>query len=236
MSDCEKLIEKLDAALSKNSPEEFSETFGDDVGIVNDVFSIFDTTLEDGQPDYKKGLKTLATKYFPEEFCHYEYVASGAEDKATKTRMVKLKTRLYYKQLKFNLLREESEGYAKAIAELFSGDKYNDPQRTLSRLQKLIGQFNLDPNRVIDILLDCFEANSERANFYTGILSALKVSRQDLADILKRKFIFQEKLDGSAYSLCNLAAIICEQGLVELLPFFAFVSYLLILKTLKYLF
>jgi hypothetical protein len=225
MSKYEELIEKLDAAFINNSIDSFVENFGNDVGLATDVLSTFDTTVDDGQPDYKKGLKAIATKYFPEEFCHYEYVACGAEDKATKTRMVKLKTRLYYKQLKFNLLREESEGYAKTISELFSGDKYNDPLRTLARLQKLIGQFNLDPNRVIDILLDCFEANSERANFYTGILSALKVSRHDLADILKRKFIFQEKLDGSAYSLCNLAAIICEQGLVDLLPFFAFVSF-----------
>lgn len=126
--------------------------------------------------------------------------------------------------MKFNLLREESEGYAKTIAELFSGDKYNDPLRTLSRLQKLIGQFNLDPNRVIDILLDCFEANQERAAYYTGILNALQVNRNDLADILKRKFVYQEKVDGSAYSLCNLAGIICEQGLVDVVPFFAFLE------------
>lgn len=55
--------------------------------------------------------------------------------------MNKLRTRLYYKQLKFNLLREESEGYAKTISELFAGDQYNDPLRTLARLQKLIGWF-----------------------------------------------------------------------------------------------
>lgn len=34
------------------------------------------------------------------------------------TRFIKLKTKLFYKQQKFNLLREESEGYAKLITEL----------------------------------------------------------------------------------------------------------------------
>lgn len=34
------------------------------------------------------------------------------------TRFIKVKTNLFYKQQKFNLLREESEGYAKLITEL----------------------------------------------------------------------------------------------------------------------
>lgn len=34
------------------------------------------------------------------------------------TRFIKVKTKLFYKQQKFNLLREESEGYAKLITEL----------------------------------------------------------------------------------------------------------------------
>lgn len=34
------------------------------------------------------------------------------------TRFIKLKTKLFYKQQKFNLLREESEGYAKLVTEL----------------------------------------------------------------------------------------------------------------------
>ena len=34
------------------------------------------------------------------------------------TKFIKVKTKLFYKQQKFNLLREESEGYAKLITEL----------------------------------------------------------------------------------------------------------------------
>ena len=33
---------------------------------------------------------------------------------------VKIKTKLYYKQQKFNLLREENEGYAKLLTELLT--------------------------------------------------------------------------------------------------------------------
>jgi len=224
MEEPEKLIEKLEKAFTNDPPEKFTESLGSDPGLASDILASFDTHLDDEKTDFKKGLKAVAPEFFPEEFCKYEYVACGAEDAAIRSRLIKLKTRLYYKQLKFNLLREESEGYAKTIAELFSGDKYNDPMRTLSRLQKLIGQFNLDPNRVIDLLLDCFEANPERASYYTGILNALKINQGDLSDILKRKFIYQEKVEGSAYSLCNLAAVICEQKLIDILPFFSFLE------------
>ncbi|CAF1566481.1 unnamed protein product, partial [Adineta steineri] len=54
---------------------------------------------------------------------------------------VRIKTRLYYKQQKFNLLREESEGFAKTITELnqnFSITKLNS-QQLYDRLMALIG-------------------------------------------------------------------------------------------------
>ena len=38
--------------------------------------------------------------------------------KLAQTKFIKLKTRLFYKQQKFNLFREESEGYAKLVTEL----------------------------------------------------------------------------------------------------------------------
>ena len=75
-----------------------------------------------------------------------------------------------YRQQKFNLLREESEGYAKLLTELeacCSCVVVADPRvattplplspKTLqSRIHSLIGFFDLDPNRVLDVLLDAF--------------------------------------------------------------------------------
>ncbi|KAF6022557.1 THOC2 [Bugula neritina] len=71
---------------------------------------------------------------------------------------IKIKTKIYYKQQKFNLLREESEGYSKLITELSP-----DPsailsvEDTLKNIKSLIGCFNLDPNRVLDVVLQVFQ-------------------------------------------------------------------------------
>ena len=42
---------------------------------------------------------------------------------------VKIKTKLYYKQQKFNLLREENEGYAKLLTELLTAAPTADPHK-----------------------------------------------------------------------------------------------------------
>jgi len=88
------------------------------------------------------------------------------------TRIARIKTGLLYKQQKFNLLREENEGYAKlshefnvALSELPKGAfmdaaditaKSND---LLTVVNALIGYFELDPNRVLDNVLDICSQN-----------------------------------------------------------------------------
>ncbi|PIA91914.1 THO complex subunit 2 [Cercospora beticola] len=79
----------------------------------------------------------------------------------------KMKTRkttnMLYRQANFNLLREESEGYAKLITEYFNtaqqafakrdGDPYI-AEDAVQRVQALVGAFDLDVGRVLDITLD----------------------------------------------------------------------------------
>jgi hypothetical protein len=87
-------------------------------------------------------------------------------------------------QTKFNLLREESEGYAKLVtllhplsasasasASASSSASHEWPRphaptddasavaTTVERVRALIGHFRLDPNRVIDIAIDAFLAH-----------------------------------------------------------------------------
>ena len=69
-------------------------------------------------------------------------------------RQVRLNTSLLYRQQKFNLLREESEGYSKLIVTLISFSP-----STLDNVMSLIGYFNLDSNRVLDIILDVLIVN-----------------------------------------------------------------------------
>ncbi|KAK5111218.1 hypothetical protein LTR62_005246 [Meristemomyces frigidus] len=70
-------------------------------------------------------------------------------------------TTLLYKQANFNLLREETEGYAKLLTEYFNiaedSVKSTDPnvaENASQRIMALIGAFDLDVGRVLDITLD----------------------------------------------------------------------------------
>ncbi|KAI8376199.1 transcription factor/nuclear export subunit protein 2-domain-containing protein [Radiomyces spectabilis] len=85
-------------------------------------------------------------------------------------RLVRLNTSMLYKQNKFNLAREDMAGYSALINDILQGsidleyDAYGNPPATpLDRVPKFletissnIGIFHLDPNRVLDILLDFF--------------------------------------------------------------------------------
>jgi THO complex subunit 2 len=71
---------------------------------------------------------------------------------------VRVNTKLVYNQQKYNLLREESEGYAKVLTVLnnFGATALSDASApdVVVALQSLIGCFDLDPNRVFDLVLD----------------------------------------------------------------------------------
>lgn len=68
-------------------------------------------------------------------------------------------TNLIYRQANFNLLREESEGYSKLITEYFNVshvDNLGEPvaEDAFQRIKALVGSFDLDVGRVLDITLD----------------------------------------------------------------------------------
>ncbi|XP_052792425.1 THO complex subunit 2-like isoform X2 [Mya arenaria] len=129
---------------------------------------------------------------------------------------VKIKTRLYYKQQKFNLLREESEGYSKLVAELNQEITYKiTPAVMLQNIKSLIGCFNLDPNRVIDVLLESFENRPEVEDFYIPLIQSYVQDNETLCHCLGLKFQFF-KDDETPSSLFKLAAILLKNDLVHL--------------------
>ena len=72
-------------------------------------------------------------------------------------------TNLLYRQANYNLLREESEGYSKLVTELFTTSASEPPsaeviEEQFERIKGLIGTFDLDVGRVLDITLDVFAA------------------------------------------------------------------------------
>ena len=70
-------------------------------------------------------------------------------------------TNLLYRQSNHNLLREETEGFAKLITELYTTSDRHAPTSTnveeaFERVKGLIGTFDLDVGRVLDVTLDVF--------------------------------------------------------------------------------
>ncbi|KAG4301413.1 hypothetical protein PCK1_002339 [Pneumocystis canis] len=83
---------------------------------------------------------------------------------------IRINTSLLYKQTKFNLIREENEGYSKLIIEVnffLQSDILNNDKNMISlkikqmlnNITSLIGFFDLDSNRVLDILLTMASQN-----------------------------------------------------------------------------
>ncbi|KIK99679.1 hypothetical protein PAXRUDRAFT_822444 [Paxillus rubicundulus Ve08.2h10] len=104
---------------------------------------------------------------------------------------IRTRTGLFYKQNKFNLLREQSEGYSKLCVELMSSlgpshsPKDGRPVESIASIEdrsrmvwakvmSLIGYFDLDPNRALDVILDVLTVNI--ATHYTFFLSLLSFS------------------------------------------------------------
>ncbi|KAI0312477.1 transcription factor/nuclear export subunit protein 2-domain-containing protein [Amylostereum chailletii] len=104
-------------------------------------------------------------------------------------REVRARTGLFYKQNKFNLLREQSEGFSKLITEITSalppphstssGRPTESKEAMLARVQpvwehvvSLIGHFDLDPNRALDVILDVFSVHmAAHWSFFLALLS-----------------------------------------------------------------
>jgi THO complex subunit 2 len=91
--------------------------------------------------------------------------------------------------LKFNLFREESEGYAKLVTELLTVEPTDDENSIFNRISQLIGQFNLDPNRTVDLLLDCFACNNHCHRVFIGVLKLFNVELETLKRIILLKFV-----------------------------------------------
>lgn len=76
---------------------------------------------------------------------------------------IRQQTNLLYRQSNYNLLREETEGYSKLVTELFttsSGEALSSEivEETFERVKGMIGAFDLDVGRVLDVTLDVFAA------------------------------------------------------------------------------
>lgn len=99
----------------------------------------------------------------------------GAVNQMFGKKIVRTNTTILYKQKRFNLLREESEGYSKLIVEIyssaFSRNNMQKIENTASTIVSLIGYFDLDPVRTLDVFLDIAAMNLvAQSKFFIQVL------------------------------------------------------------------
>ncbi|MCL7046579.1 hypothetical protein MKW94_030124 [Papaver nudicaule] len=137
-----------------------------------------------------------------------------------KAKEVRVNTRLLYQQTKFNLLREESEGYAKLVTLLCQSGTEALPQNasgaTISTIKSLIGHFDLDPNRVFDIVLECFEIQPDN-HLFLDLIPIFPKSHA--SQILGFKFQYYQRMDVISpvpSGLYQLAAALVKADFINL--------------------
>eukprot|EP01031_Cornospumella_fuschlensis_P030654 gene30654-37039_t len=134
-------------------------------------------------------------------------------------RVIKANTSLVYKQQKYNLLREELEGYSKLVVLLENHcHSVDDLDFCLSQMLSIIGHFELDPNRVLDILLDLFEHEPHNL-CYLELLKQFHLG--NVAHVLGNKFLAYHQVDqvhsaGTPHSLYILSAVLLASEIVQL--------------------
>ena len=81
------------------------------------------------------------------------------KSEVARQRLVKANTRALYTQFKYNLLVEESEGWAKLSEALMADSLPASSAAYLARgVLGIAGRFSLDPNRVFQLMLEVMEA------------------------------------------------------------------------------
>ncbi|TKA78520.1 hypothetical protein B0A49_05121 [Cryomyces minteri] len=124
------------------------------------------TTLDQADRQSPKAMALIASSGVPPAVLLGELDGTELIDlglvRGTFIRMQTRKTTgLLYRQANYNLLREETEGYSKLLTEYFTTSNSSPPtgevvEETFLRVKALIGAFDLDVGRVIDITLDVF--------------------------------------------------------------------------------
>ncbi|XP_016063723.1 PREDICTED: THO complex subunit 2-like [Miniopterus natalensis] len=221
----------LKPELASNVLNDISEFREEMPSILADVFCMLDIETNSLEEKSKRDCFTqlvLACLYFVSDTILKERLDPETleslglikQSQQFNQRSVKIKTKLFYKQQKFNLLREENEGYAKLIAELgqdLSGNITSD--LILENIKSLIGCFNLDPNRVLDVILEVFECRPEHDDFFISLLESYMsmCEPQTLCHILGFKFKFYQEPNGETpSSLYRVAAVLLQVNLIDL--------------------
>ena len=80
-------------------------------------------------------------------------------------KMNRISTMMNLWQTKYNLIKEANEGYSKVILVLLTVKDTDDPAKLYQTITCHIGNFDLDPDRVLDLILDSFIQSPGNGNY-----------------------------------------------------------------------
>lgn len=136
----------------------------------------------------------------------------------------RLRTKLYFKQKKYNLLREENLGFAKILTELSQIDSASIEQ-SLANIIYITGQYRVDPNRVLDLILEKFEFDGgANCDTYIKFLQSYYGCPKKVTQVVLLKLSFYAKQKDSKhskpimvpYSFYRLIAILLRYEILDL--------------------
>uniref|UniRef100_K3W895 THO complex subunit 2 n=1 Tax=Globisporangium ultimum (strain ATCC 200006 / CBS 805.95 / DAOM BR144) TaxID=431595 RepID=K3W895_GLOUD len=141
-----------------------------------------------------------------------------SEPQVIRKKILRINTKSLYTQMKYNLLREESEGFSKVLGLLHTGVTPDQLEASKTDLLSLIGYFDLDANRVLDLVLDAYEMHTEN-DCFAELLGAFK--KESLPHVIGFKFQFYKRPDVAETlvtprSLYRLAATLIRKKLLDL--------------------
>ena len=138
--------------------------------------------------------KVITCNHLLEKFEEQTLVQCGIvyNSSVFKSQITRINTEMYYEQQKYNLFREESEGFAKLIVYLLNviHHRYAECNNVQEKITALIGFFDLDPTRVIDIVIEVYCCNALNEN-YVNVFNALNVKA--LPHVIEFKLREKEK-------------------------------------------
>jgi THO complex subunit 2 len=169
-----KIVEEI---LQKDKDSE------DALSITRDFLDCFSSLVEAGLPDVSILRAFLInTKISPtlmrEQFESPLLVSLGLVRNSFPQMGTRHSTNVLYKQTTYNLLREDTEGYAKLVSEYYQAAESGTPttdlvQEAFQKVKSLIGAFNIDPGRTLDVTLDVFgDQLVKRHRFFVRYLRA----------------------------------------------------------------
>ena len=157
--------------------------------------------------------------------------ASGLASEQDLLKKLKMhNTQVHYKQQKYNLLQEESEGFSKLLQFLTGGKPDGEKERRAS-LMRLLGTFELDPNRALDLSIDVLQAKlypdagsedlapnkpqkSSQITWLLGIVKEYTLER--LPALIAFKVAGDKDAEGSSPSLLRTIAFLASENLLDL--------------------